>query len=162
MHALGYPDFHFLNSATGWLELGDLTQARAEIRCISLVGRLHPEVFVTHWTICARSGRWIEAHELAVTYTKLMPKQPTGWICLSYALYSLKRQLEAWLVLVPQFAVFPDVSAIPYMLARYASEMGNRGEAEKWLAKSAALGGADHLDLETKFPFVLDRGVVMR
>jgi predicted Zn-dependent protease len=162
MRPPGYPDLHFLNSASGWMDLGNLKEARAEIRGISLLGRLHPEVFVTHWTICARAGRWIEAHELSVTYTKLMPKQPTGWICLSYALYSLKRRLEAWLVLVPQFAVFPEVSAIPYILARYASEMGNRRESEKWLARSAALGGANHLDPEAKFPFDLDRGVAVR
>jgi predicted Zn-dependent protease len=162
MRALSYPDLHFLNAASGWMALGNLNEARTEIRGVSLLGRLHPEVFVTHWTICARAGRWIEAHELAVTYTKVAPQQPTGWICLSYALYSLKRRLEAWLILVPQCAAFPDVSAIPYMLARYAAEMGHHRESAKWLAKSAALGGAGELEADAKLPFDLDPSLAER
>jgi predicted Zn-dependent protease len=162
VRAIDYPDLHFLKAASGWMALGNLTEARGEIRGVSLLGRMHPEVFVTHWTICARAGRWVEAHELALTYTKVMPKQPTGWICLSYSLYARRRRLEAWLILVPRAAVFPEVSAIPYMLARYAAEMGHHRESAKWLAKSAALGGASELEAESKLPFDLEHSLAER
>jgi predicted Zn-dependent protease len=156
VNELGYPDLHHLNAASGWMTLGDLTEARSEIRRVSLLGRLHPEVFVTHWRICARANRWTEAHQLAVTFTKITPNQPFGWICLSYSLYSLKRRLEAWLVLIPQCVAFPKVSAIPYMLARYAREMGHHRESKKWLAKSKALRGANSLANQAPLPFNFD------
>jgi predicted Zn-dependent protease len=153
---LGYPDLHHLNAASGWMTLGNLAEAQTDISRVSLLGRLHPKVFVTHWRICARANRWTEAHQLAVTFTKIAPHQSVGWICLSYSLYSLKRQLEAWLVLIPQCAAFPKLGAIPYVLARYAREMGHHRESEKWLAKSKALSGANPLDNQASLPFDLD------
>jgi hypothetical protein len=141
MKQLDYPDRHFLNSAAGWLDLGCPREAAAEVDRISVFGRFHPEAMVVRWRIHAHEGQWQRAGDLARIFTKVAPSQASGWICLAYSLFRLKRPLEAWLQLMPQTRVFPKVSAIPYMLACFASQMGHAKEAERWFAKSGELGG---------------------
>jgi len=125
----------------GWLELGCPTEAAAEVERMSVFGRFHPEAMVVRWTIHARAGQWQRAGDLARIFTKVTPNQAGAWICLAYSLFRMNRPLEAWLQLMPQTSVFPKVSAIPYMLACFASHMGHAKETEKWLARSAELGG---------------------
>jgi hypothetical protein len=138
---LGFPDQHYLNSALGWLELGNPAEARNEAEQISLPGRTHLETFLVRWRIAARADAWHEAHRLSTVFTRARPHLAAGWICLSYSLYRLSRPLEAWMQLLPQTSRFPKISAIPYMLACYAWEMGNKKLASKFLTRSAALGG---------------------
>jgi hypothetical protein len=127
------------------MDLGRPDQAAVEVERISVFGRFHPDSMVVRWTIHARTGEWQKACDLARIFTKVMPNQASGWICLAYSLFRLKRPLEAWLQLVPQARAFPKVGAIPYMLACLASQMGHANETAKWLAKSGELGGPTKL-----------------
>ncbi len=145
MKTLEYPDRHHVNAANGWLELGNVAEARLEADAISLPGRAHLEAFLVRWKIAARLQNWSEAHRIATIFTKVVPNQVTGWICLSYSLYRLKRPLEAWMQLLPRAADFPRVSAIPYMLACYAHELGNHKLANQFLLRSADLGGPSEI-----------------
>jgi hypothetical protein len=79
-------------------------------------------------------------------FTKAAPDRPTGWLCLSYSLFKLKRPLEAFLHLLHQAKVFPQVSAISYFLGCCCLEMGDRKGAEDWLAKAKALGGKKDIE----------------
>lgn len=141
MKTLEYPDRHRVNAAIGWIELGNVAEAKLEADAISLPGRAHPEAFLVRWKVAARLENWSEAHRIATVFTKVVPSQVIGWICLSYSLYRLKRPLEAWMQLLPRTADFPRVSAIPYMLACYAHELGNHKLASQFLVRSADLGG---------------------
>jgi hypothetical protein len=140
-----YPDRHHLNAAQGWLELGNLDEARADADKISLSARSHPEPFLLRWRIATRRQEWDEAHRLARLFTKVNPGHATGWICLSYTLYRLRRPLEAWMLLLPKMADFPKVSAIPYILACYAWELGNHKLVTRFLTRSAELGGPSRI-----------------
>jgi len=137
---LDYPEKHCLNSACGWLELGNPLEAKAEADKIPWLNRANPEVFVLRWRIYAWLGKWEAAHNLARMFTKAAPDRPSGWLCLSYSLFKLKRPLEAFLHLLHQAKAFPQVSAIPYFLGCCCLEMGDRKGAEDWLAKAKALG----------------------
>jgi hypothetical protein len=141
MRALGFPDQHYLNSAIGWLELGNPREAKVEAERISSLGRVQEQAFLVRWKIAARCELWEEARRLGAAFTQASPDRPTGWICLSYSLYRLRRPLEAWMQLLPRTRDLPFASAIPYVLACYAWEMGNRKLADAFLARSAALGG---------------------
>jgi len=137
---LDYLEKHCLNSACGWLELGNPVEAKAEADKIARFNRANPDVFVVCWRIYAWLGNWESAHELARKFTSLAPNRPTGWLCLSYSLFKLRRPLEAFLQLLHQAKAFPQVGAIPYFLGCCCLEMGDRKGAEAWLAKAKALG----------------------
>ena len=141
MKTLGFPDQHHLNAALGWLELGNPGEAKAEVEKLSLLGRVNQEAFLVRWRIAGRVGDWEEGLRLAQIFTKYCAARPAGWICLSYSLYRLRRPLEAWMQLLPKASEFPKVSAIHYMLACYAWELGNQRLAKKFLERSSSLGG---------------------
>jgi len=141
MRKLDYPERHYLNFALGWLEFGNPIEAKAAADNISRLNSLHPEVFLVRWRIHVRLGNWEAARDLARTFTRVFPNRPSGWLCLSYSLYKLKRPLEAYVKMLHQTAVFPNVSAIPYFLACYAWALGDYRRAGKWLAKFKTLGG---------------------
>ena len=162
MQQLDYPEKHCLNSACGWLELGNPVEAKAEADKIPCLNRANPEVFVLRWRICAWLGKWEAALNLARMFTKVAPDRPTGWLCLSYSLFKLKRPLEAFLHLLHQAKAFPQVSAISYFLGCCCLEMGDRKGAEEWLAKAKALDLKkeigprlfDYPDLDSKREYV--------
>ncbi|HYT59584.1 MAG TPA: hypothetical protein VEL06_05405, partial [Haliangiales bacterium] len=139
MKELDYPERHYLNAALGWLELGNPAEAKAETDQISWLNRFHPEVFIVRWRIHSNLGRWETARDLAHIFSRVCPDRPSGWLCLSYSLYKLKRPVEAYLQLVHRAETFPQVSAIPYFLACYSWELGDHKGAGKWLAKWKAL-----------------------
>jgi len=141
MKPLEYPERHYLNAAVGWLELGNAIEAKAEVDRIFWANRLHPEVFLVRWHIHAQLENWEAARDLARMFTKVLPDRPSGWLCLSFSFYKLKRPLEAFLHLVNRVEAFPKVTAIPYFLACYSWELGDPEATGKWLAKFKALGG---------------------
>lgn len=141
MALLGFPDRHHLNASIGWLLLGNLHEAKAQLDHISPLGRLQPEAMLTRWQLFVRLEEWNHALHLAKAFTRLCPILPAGWLCLSYTLYRMNRREEARQELLAKTHHFPKFSGIPYLLACYAWKSGNRLEAEKWLARSAALGG---------------------
>jgi predicted Zn-dependent protease len=145
MTALSHPDRYHLDAATGWLMLDNPQEARREAEQISVLGRLRPEAMVLRWQIHARLGQWTAACDVAQVFTRLCPAQPAGWLCLSYAFYRLERFQEAFDVLLPRAKEFPKIRGIPYLLACYAWQCGRPEDAERWLARSAALGGPSRI-----------------
>ena len=140
MRTTDYQEKHCLNSARGWLELGNPLEAKAEADKVPWLNRADPDVFVVRWRIYAWLGNWEAALNLARMFTKVASERPTGWLCLSYSLFKLKRPLEAFLHLLHQARAFPQVGAISYLLGCCCLEMGDRKGAEQWLAKAKSLG----------------------
>jgi len=155
MRQLDYPEKHHLNFAFGWLALGNVTEAKLEADQISWFNRFHPEVFPVRWRIHARSEDWEAARDMARIFTKICPNRLTGWLCLSFSLFKLKRPFDAYLQLHHQARAFPKVSAIPYFLACYSWGMGDCKGAGEWLARYKQAGGGkrirsrilDHLEI---------------
>src|SRR5256885_6279952 len=124
MEKLEPPDQHHLNAANGWLDLGNVEEALADLRKLSPAAAQHPDVLQTRWHIFAAAKRWDEALAVARELIKAAPGQPAGWIDQSYALHELKRTQEAWNQLRPVVEKFPKASTIPYNLACYACQLG--------------------------------------
>jgi predicted Zn-dependent protease len=141
MSPSGSLDRFYLDAAAGWLLLGNLVEAKANLDQITPLGRLQPEAMLTRWQVFVQLREWEQAHHLARAFTRLCPLLPAGWVCLSYTLYRMDRREEARDVLLAQVERFPQFSVIPYLLASYAWKAGRRQEARQWLARSAALGG---------------------
>jgi tetratricopeptide (TPR) repeat protein len=129
------PDLHYINAATGWLELGAPDEALAEIEKLDFLVRYHPDVLIVRWKVSARMRRWEQALDLARSMVKIAPDRPAGWICLSHRLYNNQRTLEALTELQVAARRFPSTSAIFYFLARLSCRLGHNAEAKMWLTR---------------------------
>ena len=130
------PDSHHLSAAEGWLELGNPTEAAAELELVAPEHRTHPSVLELGWQIHARARQWEACLELAARLVRLNPELATGWIHRSYTLHELKRTAEARNQLLPACARFPHEAVIPYNLACYECTLGNLPLARQWLKQA--------------------------
>ncbi len=130
------PDTHYLRAAEGWLGLGLVPEAQAELNHLSLQARFHPRVILARWEISARQRQWELAYALAQGLVVLTPDEPAGWINRAIALHAMKRTPEAWYALLPAAEKFPKNTIVIYNLACYASQLGKFQEANQWLRKA--------------------------
>jgi tetratricopeptide (TPR) repeat protein len=145
MHELTPPDSHYLNAAAGWCELGNFSEARAELHRISTPNRDHPQVLAEEWRIYATEKQWLPALEVARRLIEVAPEIAAGWINQSYSLHEMKLTHEARDQLALVAEKFPAVSTIPYNLACYACQLGNPVEARQWLDKAIEISGSEDI-----------------
>lgn len=136
MDELQPPDSHYLSAALGWLELGNLDEARLEWQQISEGSREFPEVMEVAWQIHAMAREWDHALGVARRLREVLPDNPAGWICQSYSLHELKLTQEAWDELRSVADRFDEEATIPYNLACYACQLGQLEEARSWLKRA--------------------------
>jgi Flp pilus assembly protein TadD len=134
------PDSHYLNAATGWIELGNPAEAQHELERLSEEARRLPEVLEVQWNLHALARKWEAALRVAERLVAEAPESCSGWIDRSYSLHELKRTGEAREKLLPAAARFPQVSTIPYNLACYDCQLGDLAKARQWLALAMNLG----------------------
>ena len=141
------PDTHYWSAAIGWLELGNLNEARAELDLISSAGRDHPDVLEVRWLICAEQKHWEEALEAARALLSVAPKRSSAWLHQAYALRRVPQGSlqQAWDALLPAYQKFPKESTIPYNLACYACQMDQLDTARTWFKRALAIGGKERI-----------------
>jgi len=147
MASLEHPDTIRLSAAQGWLELGNGTEAVAELNSISAAAQEHPDVLEVRWQIAVHEDRWEEGLAVAEALCRLAPNSPFGCIHRSYCLHELKRTQEAWDTLLPFTTTFPEEWLIRYNLACYACQLGRLEDAKEWFKRSLELG--DPVEIET-------------
>jgi len=147
MDELTPPQSHFLSAAEGWLELGNVAEARAELARMDESLRDHPQVLEVRWGIFAQEQAWPQALEVARELVRIAPELPTGWLHQAYAVRRAPGGgLEAaWKALFPALAKFPDVAIIPYNLACYACQLQQLDEARELLGRAIETGGKSQI-----------------
>ena len=140
MTGIAWPDHHHVNAAVGWLMLGDVGAARAEFEKLSATSRGLPQVLGVEWELLAREQRWEAAVAVAAAQLTATPEDPAPWIHRSFGLHELRRTREAFALLLPAAARFPQESTIPYNLACYRSQLGDLTGAREWFARALAFG----------------------
>ena len=140
MNPLSLKDYHRLNAAKGWLDLGNQAEANREIDMITPEVRVHPDVLEVRWRIHAHNKMWTAAFEIAIAICELDPDRPFGWIHRAYALNELDRTQKACDVLQEAVEKFPTLPVIPYSLACYTCRLQRPKEAWQWLEKAMARG----------------------
>jgi Flp pilus assembly protein TadD len=133
------PDSHYLTAAEGWLELGNPTEALAELDRVAAEWNAHPAVLEMNWQINAHVRQWQTCLELAARLVQLNPELPSGWIHRSYALHELQRTAEARDQLLPAVTRFPGEAVLSYNLACYECRLGDLMKARHWLKQTFAL-----------------------
>jgi tetratricopeptide (TPR) repeat protein len=143
MQRLEPPDTHYALAAIGWLELGNLAEANAELAQISPAKQDHPEVLELRWLILAEEKRWQEGLQVAQALLRRAPERSSGWLHQAYALRRVPDGglQKAWEALLPAFDKFPKEAIIPFNLSCYACQMRQLDAARDWLKRAVAVGG---------------------
>jgi hypothetical protein len=142
MEKLEHPDCFHLSAAQGWLELGNASEAGAELALIRPGLCEHPAVLEVRWQLAAKLERWEEGLRLAELLCAQAPEAALPWIHRSFCLHELKRTQEAWDKLLPKAELFPNEWLIRYNLACYACQLGHLTAARTWLSAALKVGDA--------------------
>jgi hypothetical protein len=147
MHKLEPPDTHYFLAAMGWLELGNATEAKAELAQIRQPHQDHPDVLELRWSISAREARWEEGLQIAQTLLRRAPERCSGWLHQAYALRRVPADglQKAGEALLPAFGKFPKEVIIPYNLSCYACQMRQLDAARDWLKRAVAIAGKEKI-----------------
>ena len=147
MQSLEPPDAHYLSAADGWLGLGNLAEARAELERIAPRLRNHPDVLDVRWSLLAAEQNWPAALEAARAQLKRYPKSPAGWLHQAYALRRAPGGglQAAWDALLPALDKFPREALIPYNLACYACQMQQLDVARIMFHRAVKTGQASRV-----------------
>jgi Flp pilus assembly protein TadD len=142
MTDLDYKSAHQLNAVLGWLELGNVTEARAELDRIGAEVQERPDLLEVRWILDARQEDWRAALKTAERLQRVAPENSAGWLHLAYAMRrvpegSVQKSAE---VLRPVAEKFPEEPTIPYNLACYECVQGNHEEAIRWLKEAIRRG----------------------
>lgn len=145
MQPLEAPDTHVVSAAIGWLGLGNLEEARAELAQVSEPQQNHPDVLEVHWLICAEQSKWDEALQIARALMASAPERSSGWLNQAYALRRVADGgvKQAWQALLPAFDKFPKEAVISYNLSCYACQMQQLEAARVWFKRASFLGGKE-------------------
>jgi len=147
MRELEPPDTHLVSAALGWIGLGNLAEAKAELSRVSPQYREHPDVLDVQWLICAEQQQWTEALELARKLLAGAPDRSTGWLRQAYSLRRVPEGSvkQAWDALLPAFDKFPKEHIISYNLSCYACQLNLLDAARVWYKRAAFLGGKERI-----------------
>jgi tetratricopeptide (TPR) repeat protein len=124
-----------LKAAQGWLELGNVVDASAELDNIEPQHWVHPDVMKLRLRIDMKAGRWESAAQLAESLSRLLPGDAEVFVWWSECARrmpegSILRALE---LLLDVSKNFPDDALVPFTLARYNTLLENLVEAVNWL-----------------------------
>jgi predicted Zn-dependent protease len=160
------PESHLLSASLGWLGLGSIAEAKAELRQVGRAFQNHPDVLELRWLICAEEAEWVEGLQIARTLLHHAPDRSSGWLHQAYALRRVPQGnvKDAWNALLPAFDKFPKEPMICFNLSCYACQMRQLDAARTWLKRAALLGGKDMVkkmastdsDLEPLWPELKD------
>jgi len=81
-----------LLAAEGWLGLGNLGEATAELEEISPRLRVHPDVLTVRYQIFSAAGNWNACLDIGTAMTKLDPGNPLSWWARAAALGELPHE----------------------------------------------------------------------
>jgi tetratricopeptide (TPR) repeat protein len=143
MPPLEPPDTHYFAAAIGWLELGNLSEAKAELAQISPASQNHPDVLEVRWMLCAEQHDWTAGLAAARALLDRAPDRASGWLHQAYALRRVPGGTiqSAWDALLPASDKFPKEYLIAYNLACYACQMKDLESARSWLDRASGIAG---------------------
>jgi Flp pilus assembly protein TadD len=162
MTDLDFTSAHQLNAVLGWLELGNVKEARDELNRMGEREQNRADLLEVRWILDARQEDWPAALQTAERLLQVAPDNSSGWLHRAYAMRrvpqgSIEKAAEA---LRPAFEQFPEEPTIPYNLACYACVLGNLDDARKWFKEAMRRGvpkkiramGLSDSDLEPLWP----------
>ncbi len=143
MDSLEPPASHHVKAAFGWIELGNVPEALAELDRIPVDLQSLPAVQASRLDCLIAGEKWNEAATLAKVLCDQYPEEAGFWLHNAYA----TRRCEggsieaAHELLAPCVELFPDEWLIAYNVACYLCRMDRLEEATAMLEIARAAGG---------------------
>jgi hypothetical protein len=125
-----------LEAAEGWLMLGNPVEAGAEVEKIDSDFQFHPLVLATRWEICSALRWWEVAWLISRFLCERQPGHAAFWICQADSLRHLRGVKMARDLLSSVANRFPNEPVIAYNLGCYSCQLGQMGEACRWLIRA--------------------------
>ena len=123
----------------GYLGLGMLRQAAAEVRAFPARDRKLPAVLAAKADVHLEARDWKRLIATGSELAKRHPGAPQGWIHWAYALRELGRIREALEVLLAAEPLHPKVGVIHFNLACYQCLLGDMRAARRRLERACRL-----------------------
>ena len=143
MDSLEPPASHHVKAAFGWIELGNVPEALAELDRIPVDLQSLPAVQASRLDCLIAGEKWNEAAILARMLCDQYPEEAGFWLHNAYA----TRRCEggsieaAHELLAPCVGLFPDEWLIAYNVACYLCRMDRLEESVSMLEIARAVGG---------------------
>jgi len=147
MSKLEPPDIFFFSAAVGWMELGNATEAWAELEKVSAENQNQPDVLEVRWMLLAQTQRWDDALEVTRALVQAAPNRSSSWLHHAYATRRASGGglQQAWDALLPAHEKFPHEATIAFNLSCYACQLQQLEEARSWFHRALKLGGKDKI-----------------
>ncbi len=142
VQTLEMSDLHHLNAVLGWLGLGSIAEARAELDAIPPERQSHPAALEARWLLCAHEKNWRDALAVAQRELEIIPETASGWLHRAYALRRVDGGglAQAWDALLPAAEKFPDEAVVAYNLSCYACQLNQLDRARDWFQRAVKIG----------------------
>ena len=144
MESLAPPATHHVIAAIGWMELGNMPEALAELDKLDPAIQRHADVLEVRWSILAAQLDWDSAAKIGRALIAADPNRPSAWLHHAYALRraSAGGLVAALNALAPVGTKFPNEATIPYNLACYTCQLQrDPKETLDWLERAISIGG---------------------
>jgi Flp pilus assembly protein TadD len=128
-----------LSHARGYLELGLVDEAAAELALLPAGQSDDTEVLGIQALILREQSRWIELRATAAELTRRQPELADWWITLAYATRRAVSLLEAEAILREAELQHPKEPTIQFNLGCYACQRGDLAEARRRVDAAIAL-----------------------
>ena len=127
---------HYIEAAQGYLELGMVDEALAELERVPEAERLHEDVEQLRVYILMRARRWDEAIAVCLALRAERPELTLSYIHGAFCLHELGRTTEAMRLLQEGPASLLREPIYYYNLGCYHAVLGNPEEAQSCLRTS--------------------------
>jgi predicted Zn-dependent protease len=128
-------------AAQGYLELGMVDEALAELLSVPAVESRDPDIIELRLHVLMQARRWPEALATAEDLLRLQPGAVPAYIHGAFALHELKRTAEARDLLLKGPEELRNDPTFHYNIGCYEAVLGNREAALQSLEQSFALDG---------------------
>jgi predicted Zn-dependent protease len=128
-----------LSHAQGYLGLGMVAEAAAELDHIPSPQRDEPEVLAMRVAVLQELENWPALREVAADFVRRSPTAAAGWVTWAYAARRAESLAAAESILLEAERVHPDEATIQFNLGCYACQRGDLDEARRRVDRAIAL-----------------------
>ncbi|GAB1489994.1 hypothetical protein MASR2M8_24510 [Opitutaceae bacterium] len=128
-----------LSHAQGYLQLGMVNEAAAELGQIPASERDRTEVLTLRAAVLQEQGRWRALRLAAAELVRREPAEPASWITWAFATRRSRSIIEAEHILLEAEIRHPTEPTIQFNLGCYACLRGDLSEAQRRVRRAIAL-----------------------
>lgn len=128
-----------LSHARGYIDLGMLAEAEAELAAIRPPENDRPEVHALRVALLHEKCDWSELRRVAAVLVQRQPDQPGWWVSFAFATRRTTSIEDAREILLAAERAHPEEAIIHFNLGCYACQLGELDEARRRVWRSIQL-----------------------